>query len=703
MTILGCKLDASRVMTALCGTVAMLIAYWVALRLEWNPGLAAITVAIMYGATWGTTLDKVLSRLLGTIVGAVMGVVMVAAFAHDRELFIGAMSLWTAFCVWGVQGSERPYAWLVTLLSTAILGWPGGLNPSGVFESSIVRLSTTILGLVLSGLAFGVIWPLRADRKFEAAVDKLLSDVKQLLIITHSCLLNPDQKIEDAKSLQTEIIVMSTTLPQLLANARIENSRIKRNFANYEVLCERLEDFTLAAASIANVVTQDDFGLVSAEGIRIKSYDNLFRELDQCCVSLLEQFDLARDAKPIPQQQEADRDSFDSWLSVEEDVAPPAEGLLVERCHLFHRSASQALHAIDNLQALPKPGNKPKSLSASKIDWETKLHRSLLAVVQLVVATYFLLIMNWPLALHIAIVPIVVLILKNSTMPVSVATGTLVKSLLTILPVAAFFHFLVMPHLDSFEELAPLLAILFLYLLYGMSSPNPFRSLTSLIQVIVINILVSVSPTPPTYKFDTFTNLYLGLSGGFFIVVLITSLFETRNPRSGFLKLVSAICNDLSVLFRDVSKRPESDLDCSSRRLQHSLLNQYMKMKQLYGVIKYRTKPGIQAREIEAVIDSVGTLILRVIWIDITDRLHERQSIDIDRLYSLYVGIFAATGHSLSQQRSVNVDSIDDELLHRLDSSEAYLFAHKSLVKALTDFQRNLNALDWAEWTKAYF
>ena len=53
------------------------------------------------------------------------------------------------------------------------------------------------------------------------------------------------------------------------------------------------------------------------------------------------------------------------------------------------------------------------------------------------------------------------------------------KSVLFALPMAALFHFVVMPRVDSFVELSPWLLILFFPPLYLAAGPNPATSMAA--------------------------------------------------------------------------------------------------------------------------------------------------------------------------------------------------------------------------------
>jgi uncharacterized membrane protein YccC len=529
----------------------------------------------------------------------------------------------------------------------------------------------------------------------------LLTDGRQLLVLARSRLANPNQETANAKSLQTKLIFSSASLPELLAQATTENHVFKRFNANYRELCQQLEDFALATASVSDAVWNVDSSLFSGNGLPRESFDRLFEQLGQCCLALSQQFACAATDQPQSSDGESVWDRLGSSLPAMEESTTPEVLLLAKRCRLFHRSSSEVLRAIDNLKA-PPGLTGPRPVNPSGIAWGTRLRMSLLAVVQIFVGVYFLLMTNWPLALHIAAVPIVVLVFKNAVLPVNLATGLLIKSLLTILPVALILHFLIMPYFDDFWELTPLLAIVFFYIVYGMTSPNPFKSVTSVMQVIVINILIFVSDTPPSYEFAQFSNIYLGLTGGFVIVCTIASVFETRNPRIGFEKLVTAICSELSTLVKDSGNQSVSEAENSARRIQHALVNHYQKLNQTFGIIKYQAKPGIQPQQVQAVIDAAGTLVMRGIWIGLDDRYQRSESPEMDDLRDSYSNSLAATGRSLTESRPVTVVSVDDERLRQLPADD-YRLEYNSLGDALIDFQRTLNAVDWQKWTQTYF
>ena len=112
--------------------------------------------------TLGATLSKATLRMVGTFAGAMIGLAVVAFCAHDRELFVLAMAMVTALCVWGMQTSTHQYAWLLVALTCAIVGWPTAMSPLNTFQTAVERVTAVTVGVVLASLAQGVFWPVTA-------------------------------------------------------------------------------------------------------------------------------------------------------------------------------------------------------------------------------------------------------------------------------------------------------------------------------------------------------------------------------------------------------------------------------------------------------------------------------------------------------------------------------------------------------------
>ena len=83
---------SDRVKTAVKTALAMVLAYGVALSMDWDKAYwAAFAVAFCSLSTVGESLNKGLLRLSGTFVGGVAAITLIALFPQDRWPFLICM------------------------------------------------------------------------------------------------------------------------------------------------------------------------------------------------------------------------------------------------------------------------------------------------------------------------------------------------------------------------------------------------------------------------------------------------------------------------------------------------------------------------------------------------------------------------------------------------------------------------------------
>ena len=140
-------LNKTQFLIAIKSTFAILLGYAVSLRLDWNASDVATTIIVLQTATLGATLKKGTLRLAGTLIGAVVGFAIVASCSHSRELFVLAMSITTGVCVYGMQASKYQYAWLLVVVTSAVVGWPTAMAPNSFFETSVNRVTAVLFGI----------------------------------------------------------------------------------------------------------------------------------------------------------------------------------------------------------------------------------------------------------------------------------------------------------------------------------------------------------------------------------------------------------------------------------------------------------------------------------------------------------------------------------------------------------------------------
>src|SRR5215467_1007543 len=128
---------SDRVKTATKTALAVVLAYGVALSMDWEkPYWAAFTVAFCSLSTVGESLNKGLLRLSGTLLGGVAAITLLALFPQDRWLFLIGMSIFTGFCTSMIfrpscfAARKRRWASRATVWSGFCSGRPAAARPS---------------------------------------------------------------------------------------------------------------------------------------------------------------------------------------------------------------------------------------------------------------------------------------------------------------------------------------------------------------------------------------------------------------------------------------------------------------------------------------------------------------------------------------------------------------------------------------------
>jgi uncharacterized membrane protein YccC len=112
------------------GVGALLIAFTFNLD---QPQWALLTVFIVsQPQESGLVLAKSFYRIIGTLVGAAVALLLIALFAQERVLFLGAIALWVGLCTFGSQYARNftAYGFVLSGYTAAIVGIPGALERS---------------------------------------------------------------------------------------------------------------------------------------------------------------------------------------------------------------------------------------------------------------------------------------------------------------------------------------------------------------------------------------------------------------------------------------------------------------------------------------------------------------------------------------------------------------------------------------------
>jgi uncharacterized membrane protein YccC len=151
-----------RVTFAVKTTVSALLALFVAFAFDLDqPKWALLTVFIVAQPQSGLVLAKSFFRVVGTLIGAAAALLVVALFAQERVLFLGALALWIGFCTFASQyaRSFAAYAFVLSGYTAAIVGIPGALDAGNAFYVAQARVTEICLGILVTATISHLVLP----------------------------------------------------------------------------------------------------------------------------------------------------------------------------------------------------------------------------------------------------------------------------------------------------------------------------------------------------------------------------------------------------------------------------------------------------------------------------------------------------------------------------------------------------------------
>ena len=163
--------------------LAALLALWISMRLDLEqPRTAMLTVFIVMQPKVGMVFAKNFYRSIATVVGVGVGLLLLANFAQQEILFLGAMALWIGVCVFGAASYRnfRSYGFVLAGYTSAIVGLPAAQQPDMAFVIALSRLTEVMLGLLCAGIISAAVFPLRANEDLEPAMRRRYRDFLKL-------------------------------------------------------------------------------------------------------------------------------------------------------------------------------------------------------------------------------------------------------------------------------------------------------------------------------------------------------------------------------------------------------------------------------------------------------------------------------------------------------------------------------------------
>ena len=206
--------------------LAMTIAYWGALSMDWDkPYWAGFAVAFISLATVGQSLNKGALRMAGTIIGVIVSLTLIGLFAQERWLFILSVSLWVGLCTYMMSGPKHQYFWHVGGFVCVIIAMDSGPNSVNAFDLAMLRAQETGLGILVYTLVSVTLWPSSSRPQFYDATAKLAA-TQHRLYRAYLGLMNRQEMADEALSARAQESQEQTRFGQLLDAAVTESYEV---------------------------------------------------------------------------------------------------------------------------------------------------------------------------------------------------------------------------------------------------------------------------------------------------------------------------------------------------------------------------------------------------------------------------------------------------------------------------------------------
>jgi len=204
--------------------LAMTIAYGIALSMDWDrPYWAGFAVAFVSQATVGLSVNRAALRMLGTVLAAIVALSLIAGFAQDRWLFILSMLPFVCFCCYMMGGPKYQYFWQVSGFVVIIVCFDSGPDPVNAFDTAVLRVQETGLGILVYSLVALFIWPVHSRSQFETVARDLAATQHQLFAAYRSLMSGEEGKAKEASQIRAQQAQQQARFGQLL-NAAISDS-----------------------------------------------------------------------------------------------------------------------------------------------------------------------------------------------------------------------------------------------------------------------------------------------------------------------------------------------------------------------------------------------------------------------------------------------------------------------------------------------
>ena len=739
------KLDPHSTNFALKTCLALVVGYGLAFLLNFSASTTAITVLVLNTRYLGSSVDKGVLRITGTLAGAVIALFLIGFLAQERFLFIFVVAVLNAFLFYMMQGSRYPYSWFVCAMTILIVGFGSVENPDNIFHSAVSRVSGVILGIISSLLVHGLLRPSRAGDDFEKQLRNILHEASELLELKYSDYILDRSDANQIVKIERNIISGLPKLKSTLNAAAYDTGRFSRFLKSYNVLITQTDSLV----NLIYVISQTFKNCYTYPSLKFNiQKSQAFSEIMELITSytrkLVSDCDLSRDGT-IVNDDSAFQAEFQTKLdSLTEEFK--SQGLDPESTLAFfimrtklEELASLIIKIRSILLSVESPG-KSEIFNASQPEifeieesfsiTSPRFMKAITSALMIMLASIIWITTDWPLGYSSFLLFVWIISYVNIVSP-AVPTKPILSGFIWAAAVGSVMYFLLMPQLDNYQQLAPLIILMFFPFCYKMNNPSPLISVWGMIASVLLVMFANISEVQ-TYSFSTYVNTFIGTGGGLLIGLVILSIFSYRRPEKEFKKQMILFFGSCEEMLKQLDKHkpwtPKGRSILFSGRKE--LINHIKNTILWAGALNYERTPDNDKTKVESLLSSLEDITFRLDSLEqARQEFKDESSITSLRKKwtDMHQGLnqeFKMLKDSISKGEQVPdfpdiselVKQISEDLkeIRKREGADKNLSElavrillvagfYQSLAASLAECREQVNRLNWKAWDQAYF
>jgi uncharacterized membrane protein YgaE (UPF0421/DUF939 family) len=739
------KLDPHSTNFALKTCLALVVGYGLAFLLNFSASTTAITVLVLNTRYLGSSVDKGVLRITGTLAGAVIALFLIGFLAQERFLFIFVVAVLNAFLFYMMQGSRYPYSWFVCAMTILIVGFGSVENPDNIFHSAVSRVSGVILGIISSLLVHGLLRPSRAGDDFEKQLRNILHEASELLELKYSDYILDRSDANQIVKIERNIISGLPKLKSTLNAAAYDTGRFSRFLKSYNVLITQTDTLV----NLIYVISQTFKNCYTYPSLKFNiQKSQAFSEIMELITSytrkLVSDCDLSRDGT-IVNDDSAFQAEFQTKLdSLTEEFK--SQGLDPESTLAFfimrtklEELASLIIKIRSILLSVESPG-KSEIFNASQPEifeieesfsiTSPRFMKAITSALMIMLASIIWITTDWPLGYSSFLLFVWIISYVNIVSP-AVPTKPILSGFIWAAAVGSVMYFLLMPQLDNYQQLAPLIILMFFPFCYKMNNPSPLISVWGMIASVLLVMFANISEVQ-TYSFSTYVNTFIGTGGGLLIGLVILSIFSYRRPEKEFKKQMILFFGSCEEMLKQLDKHkpwtPKGRSILFSGRKE--LINHIKNTILWASTLNYERTPDNDKTKVESLLSSLEDITFRLDSLEqARQEFKDESSITSLRKKwtDMHQGLnqeFKMLKDSISKGEQVPdfpdiselVKQISEDLkeIRKREGADKNLSElavrillvagfYQSLAASLAECREQVNRLNWKAWDQAYF